>query len=115
MAANTCSRNGEWKINGVTFDDINNRVLAKPPRGSVELWKLVNNGGGWAHPVHVHLVDFQVVSRQKGSRGVQTYESAALQDVVLVGQNEEVYVLARYTPWDGLYVSIRYPPHIGQY
>ncbi|KAH9214067.1 bilirubin oxidase precursor [Leptodontidium sp. 2 PMI_412] len=98
------SKNGAWKINGVTFDDINNRVIARPPRGAVELWKLVNNGGGWSHPIHVHLVDFQVVSRQKGSRGVQTYEAAALQDVVLLGQNEEVYVLARYTPWEGLYM-----------
>ncbi|RDW73850.1 hypothetical protein BP5796_07292 [Coleophoma crateriformis] len=98
------TKNGEWKINGVTFNDVNNRVLAKPPRGSVELWKLVNKSGGWSHPIHVHLVDFQVVSRQKGARGVQTYEAAALQDVVLLGQNEEVYVLARYTPWDGLYM-----------
>lgn len=54
----------------------------------------------------MHLVDFQVVSRQKGARGVQTYEAVALQDVVLLGQNEEVYVLARYTPWDGLYVCV---------
>ncbi|KAH8657411.1 Cupredoxin [Tricladium varicosporioides] len=98
------NKNGEWKINGVTFGDINNRVLAKPPRGKVELWKLINNSGGWAHPIHVHLVDFQVVSRQKGSRGVEAYESAALQDVVLLGQNEEVYVLARYGPWEGLYM-----------
>jgi bilirubin oxidase len=80
-------------------------VLAKPPRGAVELWKLVNNGGGWAHPIHVHLVDFQVVQRNKGARAkVETYEAASLQDVVLLGENEEVYVLARYTPWDGLYM-----------
>lgn len=99
------SKNGKWEINGVTFDDINNRVLAKPPRGSVELWKLVNNAGGWAHPIHVHLVDFQVVARNKGARAkVETYEAASMQDVVLLGQNEEVYVLARYTPWDGLYM-----------
>ena len=97
---------GQWTINGATFDNVNNRVLAKPPRGSVQLWKLVNKSGGWSHPIHVHLVDFQVVARNNGDRAkVETYEAASLQDVVLVGRNEEVYVLARYTPWEGLYVS----------
>lgn len=98
---------GEWKINGVTFNDINNRIIAKPPRGAVELWELQNNGGGWSHPIHVHLVDFQVVARMKGNKdhaGVQVYEAVSMQDVVLLGENEQVYVLARYTPWDGLYM-----------
>jgi bilirubin oxidase len=95
---------GEWKINGVTFNDINNRILAKPPRGTVELWKLVNMGGGWSHPIHVHLVDFTVVARQKGDRGVQSYEAVAQKDVVLLGEQEEVYVLAEYAPWEGLYM-----------
>jgi bilirubin oxidase len=105
VANSFSNRHGEWTINGVTFGDINNRVLAKPPRGTVELWRLENHGGGWSHPVHVHLVDFKVVARQQGNRPVLPYEAAALQDVVLVGENEVVYVLAQYTPWDGLYVS----------
>ena len=55
--------NGQWLINGVGFEDVANRVLAKPTRGTVERWRLVNRSGGWSHPIHVHLVDFQVVSR----------------------------------------------------
>lgn len=32
--------NGEWRINGVAFADVQNRILAKPPRGSTEIWEL---------------------------------------------------------------------------
>lgn len=39
---------GEWKVNGVTFSDINNRILAKPPRGAIEIWEL-QNGGEWSY------------------------------------------------------------------
>lgn len=31
---------GEWKINDVGFADAANRVLAKVPRGAVEIWEL---------------------------------------------------------------------------
>lgn len=54
---------GHWSINNVTFDDVANRILAKPQRGQVEKWQLRNLGTTWSHPIHIHLVDFQVVSR----------------------------------------------------
>ena len=95
---------GEWTINGVTYMDVNNRVLAKPPQGSVELWELRHTGGPAIHPVHIHLVNFQVISRTGGSRGVLPYESAGLKDVVLLEPGETVRVLAYYGPWNGLYM-----------
>lgn len=96
----------QWKINGVTWaDGPESRVLAKPKRGSVERWILKNGSGGWTHPIHIHLVDFQVVSRKGGARNsVLPYEAAALKDVVWLNKNEEVEVIARYAPWDGLYM-----------
>ncbi|KAK8075060.1 multicopper oxidase [Apiospora hydei] len=97
-------KNGGWRINGVSFADTANRVLAKPPRGKVETWKLVNGGGGWSHPIHIHLVDFKVVSRKNGRNAVMPYEAAGLKDVVWLGPNEEVVVEANYAPWDGLYM-----------
>ncbi|GAB7355381.1 hypothetical protein MBLNU459_g5902t2 [Dothideomycetes sp. NU459] len=93
-----------WTINGVSFDDVNNRVLARPPQGTTELWKLVYASGPGVHPVHVHLVDFQIVSRSGGSRGVLPYESAGMKDVVLIEPGETVEVLAYYGPWNGLYM-----------
>ncbi|KAI5791529.1 Cupredoxin [Pyronema domesticum] len=94
--------NGEWRINGVGFSDVANRILANPQRGATELWELENSSGGWSHPIHIHLVDFQVVSRTR--RGVEPYEKVAMKDVVLLGTNEVIRVLARYAPWDGVYM-----------
>ncbi|CAO2656914.1 Nn.00g057170.m01.CDS01 [Neocucurbitaria sp. VM-36] len=95
---------GQWTVNGVTFADVNNRILAKPQRGAVEVWQLENSSGGWSHPVHIHLVDFQILSRTGGTRGVLPYEKEALKDVVLLGENEVVTVIARYAPFDGVYM-----------
>lgn len=95
---------GEWRVNGVTFADVKNRILAKPARGAIEVWDLKNGAGGWSHPVHIHLVDFQIISRTGGKRGVLNYEKEALKDVVLLGENESVRVIARYAPYDGVYM-----------
>ncbi|KAK8022708.1 bilirubin oxidase [Apiospora rasikravindrae] len=97
---------GEWRINGVGFADVENRVLAHVPRGTVELWELENASGGWSHPIHVHLVDFRVLDRygDEANRGVMPYESQGLKDVVWLGRHETVLVEAHYRPWDGVYM-----------
>ena len=54
---------------------------------------LENKSGGWFHPLHIHLVDFQIVSAtapppfacEKGWK-----------DVVYVGPNETVEVIMRF-------------------
>lgn len=98
--------NGEWQINGVGFADVQNRVLARVPRGTVEIWELENGSGGWSHPIHVHLVDFRVISRSGGNAGrsVMPYEAQGLKDVVWLGRNEVVRVEAHYAPWNGVYM-----------
>ena len=56
-------KNGEWTINGDTWDDVEasnfTRTIAEPQYGDVEIWELENKSGGWFHPIHIHLVDFQ--------------------------------------------------------
>ena len=48
---------GRWSINDVGWSDGETaRVLRKPQRGAVERWTLKNGGGGWSHPIHIHLV-----------------------------------------------------------
>ncbi|KNG44141.1 blue copper oxidase cueO precursor [Stemphylium lycopersici] len=96
---------GIWLINGVSFADVNNRILAKPQRGAVEVWEFENEAGPWSHPIHMHLVDFKILSRTGGNgRGVLPYEKEAMKDVVLLGENEKVTVLARYAPYEGVYM-----------
>ncbi|KAF2005748.1 hypothetical protein P154DRAFT_318772 [Amniculicola lignicola CBS 123094] len=94
----------KWVINGVGWADIEHRILTKPKLGNVEIWTLTNGNGGGTHPVHIHLVDFQVLSRTGGRNTVLPYESAGLKDVVWLAGGETVRVVARYAPWAGLYM-----------
>lgn len=52
---------GLWVVNGKIWDE--NRVDANPGLGNVEIWRLYNNAGGWFHPIHIHLIDLQLLSR----------------------------------------------------
>jgi len=47
-------------INGAHFDD---PVTETPKAGTTEIWRLINTTGD-AHPIHLHLVDFQVLDVQ---------------------------------------------------
>ncbi|ORY03222.1 oxidase cueO precursor [Clohesyomyces aquaticus] len=94
----------QWKVNGVTWSDVNQRVLARPKRGAVQKWSLKNGGGGWTHPIHIHLVDLQMTKRTGGRGAIEPYEAVALKDVMWLGTGETVEVTARYAPWDGLYM-----------
>jgi len=96
---------GEWTINGRTWDDIVNSdftlVSANPQLDAVEVWELKNNSGGWFHPVHIHLVDFRMLSRN--GRPPEPYELGP-KDVAYVGEGESVRVIARFGPKLGKYM-----------
>jgi spore coat protein A len=47
-------------LNGVMWDD---PITEKPLLGSIEIWNIINSGLG-IHPIHVHLVQFQILNRQ---------------------------------------------------
>jgi FtsP/CotA-like multicopper oxidase with cupredoxin domain len=93
---------GRWTINEVGFSDPA-RVLANVPRGTVEIWEFQHLGGP-THPIHVHLVDFHILSRTGGTRSVEPYEEKALKDVVWLGAGETIRIEAWYAPWAGLYM-----------
>ena len=59
------------------------------------------NTGGWVHPVHVHLVDFQILDRN--GQAPPAYQRG-WKDVVLVGELETVRVAARFGPLEGKYM-----------
>jgi FtsP/CotA-like multicopper oxidase with cupredoxin domain len=97
--------NSMWTINGRTWEDVirsgYKEVAANPKLGDVEIWNLVNKSGGWFHPVHIHLIDFKVLSRN--GRPPMAHERGP-KDVVYVGENETVQVIARYGPHLGKYM-----------
>src|SRR6185436_7300873 len=41
----------------------NDPVTETPRPGALELWRLINTTGD-AHPIHIHLVRFQIINRQ---------------------------------------------------
>jgi spore coat protein A, manganese oxidase len=91
--------NGHWTINGETWENVIDsgytHCMAEPAQNAVEIWKLTNSSGGWFHPVHIHLVDFQVLTRNGSASGVLPYERGP-KDVVYVGENETVRVAMRF-------------------
>lgn len=86
-------RNGnEWKINNKTWDE--NRIDANPQPGAIEIWNLVNLGGGWVHPVHIHFVDLQMIDRN--GLPPRPYERG-WKDVFLLDDFETIRVIAKFS------------------
>jgi spore coat protein A len=47
-------------INDAHWDD---PVTENPKNGSIEIWRIINTTGD-AHPIHIHLVQFQILDRR---------------------------------------------------
>jgi spore coat protein A, manganese oxidase len=90
---------GEWLINGKTWDKA--RVEANPNVGDVEVWTLVNAGGSWVHPVHIHLVDLQLIDRN--GLPPLPYERG-WKDVFYLADGEKIRVIAKFGPHAGKYM-----------
>ena len=92
-------KHGGWTINGETWENVIDsgylHCMAEMDMDAVEIWELKNTSGGWFHPVHIHLVDFQVLSRNGSAAKVLPYEKGP-KDVVYVGENETVRVAMRF-------------------
>jgi spore coat protein A len=86
-----------WGINGEPFDP--ERMDARPGLGSTEVWHL--KAAPAAHPIHLHLVHFKVLSRN-GKRPRST--DAGWKDTVDLTSGEEARVLARFDGYRGRYV-----------
>jgi spore coat protein A, manganese oxidase len=68
-------------------------VVANPASGDVQVWEITNKSGGWFHPVHIHLVDFKILSRN--GRPAFSYEQGP-KDVVYVGENETIRAIMKF-------------------
>jgi spore coat protein A len=94
-----------WTINGVTWEDVIasgfKLASADPKLGSAEIWTIENKSGGWFHPVHIHLIDFQILSRN--GKAPYPWERGP-KDVVYIGENEKVDVIMRFGPHKGRYM-----------
>jgi spore coat protein A, manganese oxidase len=85
-----------WTINGRPFDP--DRADADPRLGEVEVWRLVSD---FHHPFHLHLAQFQVLSRGAGGPG--PYD-AGWKDTLDLRPGELATVIMRFTGFAGRYV-----------
>ena len=96
-----------WTINGQAFDP--HRIDARPTLDSTERWIFVNNTVG-QHRVHIHDVDWKIVSRTGGVKLLTPGDPDAamsetgLRETFLVQSGETVEVEAKFADRLGPYV-----------
>lgn len=87
---------GAWQVNGRFFDPNRDDATVKQP--NIELWRLKNGGGGWWHPIHIHLIKWQLLTRN-GRPPVGVEAASGLQkEVFLLQGGDEVEVMGIFTP-----------------
>jgi FtsP/CotA-like multicopper oxidase with cupredoxin domain len=89
---------GSWAVNDKLFE---NKAVAKPKLGTAEMWNLVNDSGGWAHPVHIHFEQGRIVKRNGGAP--LPWERGR-KDMYYLGPNERVSVFLRFRDFPGRYI-----------
>jgi FtsP/CotA-like multicopper oxidase with cupredoxin domain len=98
-------RHGLWTINGETWDDVERsgflKVFGNPQPYDIEIWDLVNQSGGWFHPVHHHLVDGKIIGRNTTPDGKPFAWERGPKDTYYLGENETVTALIQFTTGDG--------------
>lgn len=86
-------------INGKLFEML--RVDEEVNQGETEIWEFINNSAV-PHPMHIHAVQFKVLSRS-GNRDLLPTETG-WKDTVLVMPGERVRVIMTFNAEKGLYV-----------
>ena len=89
--------NGVWAVNGNLYDG--EKATAMPKRGTAEIWVL-EGGGNWHHPVHVHFEEGRILTRN--GKPPPPHEQG----------RKDVYVL---TPGEVMRVFIRFRDFTGKY
>jgi FtsP/CotA-like multicopper oxidase with cupredoxin domain len=90
---------GLWTVNGEFMDPT--KISAAPKQGTAEIWTFRNAGSSWAHPVHVHFEEFQVLEwNGKPPTGVLR----SRKDVAVLGPNDTCKAFYRFDDFLGSFV-----------
>lgn len=87
--------NGQWSINGQFMDCNHHRFTVQ--QNTSEHWLLTNLTGDWTHPVHIHLEEHQILSRNRAAPAVPTDQGR--KDVTQLHPNERVELFFRFRDW----------------
>src|SRR5215468_10099547 len=91
--------NGQWSINGQFMDCNTFRFTVQ--QNSVEEWILMNLSGDWTHPIHIHLEEHQILSRNRQPPTLAIENSR--KDVTQLHPNERVRLFFKFRDWTGKY------------
>ena len=110
----------EWSINGHSFDQTINELdqlgrPTTPTQGQPEIWTIINGGGGWVHPMHMHMEEHKILFRNgKAAATWQTdptitdsrhADDTGKDDVVLMDPSEQVMFYRNFRTFKGKYVA----------
>ncbi len=97
---------GAWQINDQFYDP--GRIDAHVRLGTAERWILKNGGGGWWHPIHIHLEAHQLVSLN--GRAIPP-DQWTKRDTTLLGPGDEAEVFIRFRDFDTIQLPIVFHCH----
>jgi FtsP/CotA-like multicopper oxidase with cupredoxin domain len=94
----------EWLINGKAFDPPDPAVSVK--KDSRGIWRIRNGGGGWVHPLHIHMEEHRVIARN-GTPAPDTRhpDDTGKEDVVALDPSEDVVISRQFRTFVGAYVA----------
>jgi manganese oxidase len=98
---------GPWAIGtdgGAKLDADYGRVSAAPAFGSREVWTLVNDGGGWDHPIHIHFEEGQVLARNGSAAQVPPWERGR-KDVYRLRPGGSITITMQFRDWGGMFME----------
>ena len=98
---------GPWGIGTNGGDKLNadfGRVSAAPKFGTREIWTLVNDGGEWDHPVHIHFEEGQILARNGSASAVPAWEKGR-KDVYRLRPDGSVTLTMQFRDWGGMYME----------
>jgi len=98
---------GPWGIGtdgGRTLDADYGRLSAAPRYGTREIWNLINDGGGWDHPIHIHFEEGQILARNGSINNVRAAERGR-KDVYRLQPKGTVTLTMQFRDWGGMFME----------
>lgn len=99
-----------WSIKtdgGPSYNADIDRISAAPTKGSVEIWHMTSNAGGWSHPAHIHFEEGQIIARDGTTP--PAWERLGRKDMYRLGPefngSKQVDVAVRVRDFTGTYVQ----------
>jgi len=98
---------GPWGIGTNGGDKLNadfGRISAAPKFGTREIWNLVNDGGGWDHPIHIHFEEGQILKRNGSASNVPAWEKGR-KDVYRLRPDGSVQLTMQFRDFGGMFME----------